>query len=159
MAGDLNRATIIGRLGGDPEVRTLSNGSRVVMFSIATGESWRDKNTGERRENTQWHRVVIWNEGIGKVAEQYLKKGSKCLIEGRMETREFDDQQQIKRKITEVVVRNFDGKLLLLGEKDGDSGDAARGSSSGSSASRSGGAGNGGGKGRPQQDFDDEIPF
>jgi single-strand DNA-binding protein len=113
MSG-LNRAQLIGHLGRDPEVRSLNNGGSVVTFSMATTESWRDKATGERRDRTQWHNVVIFNEGIGKVAEQYLKKGKKCLVEGQIETREYTDKDGITRRVTEIVMRPFSGNLVLL---------------------------------------------
>lgn len=152
MAGDLNRATLIGRLGRDPEVRTTSGGQRVVSFSLATSETWRDKHTGERRERTQWHNVVIWHENIGKVAEQYLRKGSKCLIEGVIETREYEDRDNVKKRITEIVLRAFDAKLLLLGDKqEGGGSRSGRGDDYGSRPSS-------GGRSR-QDDLDDDIPF
>ena len=113
----MNRATLIGRLGRDPEVKTTQGGSRVVSFSIATSERWRDKNTGERKEKSEWHNIVIWNEGIGKVAEQYLKKGSMCLIEGKIETRKWQDRDGNDRYTTEIVVPQYGGYLELLGGK------------------------------------------
>lgn len=113
----MNRATLIGRLGKDPEVKTTQGGSRVVSFSIATSERWRDKNTGERKEKSEWHNIVIWNEGIGKVAEQYLKKGSMCLIEGKIETRKWQDRDGNDRYTTEIVVPQYGGYLELLGGK------------------------------------------
>ena len=113
----MNRATLIGRLGRDPEIKTTQGGSRVVSFSIATSERWRDKNTGERKEKSEWHNIVIWNEGIGKVVEQYLKKGSMCLIEGKIETRKWQDRDGNDRYITEIVVPQYGGYLELLGGK------------------------------------------
>ena len=113
----MNRATLIGRLGRDPEIKTTQDGSRVVSFSIATSERWRDKNTGERKEKSEWHNIVIWNEGIGKVAEQYLKKGSMCLIEGKIETRKWQDRDGNDRYTTEIVVPQYGGYLELLGGK------------------------------------------
>lgn len=113
----MNRATLIGRLGRDPEIKTTQGGSRVVSFSIATSERWRDKNTGERKEKSEWHNIVIWNEGIGKVAEQYLKKGSMCLIEGKIETRKWQDRDGNDRYTTEIVVPQYGGYLELLGGK------------------------------------------
>lgn len=113
----MNRATLIGRIGKNPEVKTTQGGSRVVSFSIATSERWRDKNTGERKEKSEWHNIVIWNEGIGKVAEQYLKKGSMCLIEGKIETRKWQDRDGNDRYTTEIVVPQYGGYLELLGGK------------------------------------------
>lgn len=113
----MNRATLVGRLGKDPEVRTTNSGSRCVSFSLATSERWKDKNTGERKEKSDWHNVVVWNEGIGKVAEQYLKKGSLCLIEGKIETRKWQDKDGNDRWTTEIVVPQFGGNLELLGGK------------------------------------------
>src|SRR5690349_4294706 len=120
MAGDLNRATLIGRLGKDPEVRNTQGGGRIVSFRLATSEQWRDKSKGERRERTQWHSVVIWNEKLGEIADQYLRKGSKCLVEGTIETREWE-KDGIKRYSTEIVLRNFDAKILLLSKSEGES--------------------------------------
>ena len=152
MAGDLNRATLIGRLGADPEVRSLQNGGRIVSLRLATSEQWRDKSSGERRERTQWHSVVIWNEKLGEIAEQYLRKGSKCLVEGAIETREWE-KDGAKRYTTEIVLRSFDAKILLLGSKgDGESGGGNRSSSGSGSAKASAGTSR-------RQDFDDEIPF
>lgn len=110
-----NRITIIGNMGRDPEVRTTDFG-RVVTFSLATSESWKDKNTGERKERTQWHNVVVFNEQIGKVAEDYLRKGSKALVEGSLEYREYVDKEGITRKVAEVVLRPFQGTLKLFGD-------------------------------------------
>lgn len=153
MAGDLNRATLIGRLGVDPEGRSLQNGGRIVSFRLATSEQWRDKGTGERRERTQWHSVVIWNEKLGEIAEQYLRKGSKCLVEGAIETRKWE-KDGIERYTTEIVLRTFDAKIVLLGSKgDGESGGNRSSSGSGSAASKPAA-----GTSR-RQDFDDEIPF
>ncbi len=150
MAGDMNRATLIGRLGGDPESRSTQDGKRVVSFSIATGESWRDKHTGERRERTQWHRVVIWNESVGKIAEQYLRKGSKCLVEECIETREWEDRDNTKKRVTEIVLRNFDARILLLdGKSDRDDrGDDRPARRDDGSAAKSSG-----------EEFADDIPF
>lgn len=114
MSGSVNRVILVGNLGQDPEVRNLPNGGKVVNLSIATSESWRDKNTGERKERTEWHRVVIFSEGIAKVAEQYTRKGSKVYIEGSLQTRRWQDQSGADRYSTEVVVQPFGGALTLL---------------------------------------------
>lgn len=120
----LNKVQLIGRLGADPEVRSFSNGGKVVNLRLATSETWKDKNTGERKEKTEWHSVAIFNEGIAKVAEQYLKKGSQCYIEGQLETRKWQDQSGADRYSTEVVIRPFAGSLVLIGGKgDSSSGD------------------------------------
>lgn len=157
----LNKAILIGYLGRDPEVRTMQNGNKVVNMSLATSESWKDKQTGERREKTEWHRIVIWNEKIGDVAAKFLKKGSLCCIEGQIETRKFQDKDGSDRWTTEIVVPVFGGGLRLLGGKDGVSGgdrssnDDRRSDdnrSSGDSGSSAGGGGSG-------QRYDDEIPF
>jgi len=113
MSG-LNKVQLIGHLGRDPESRALNSGGHVVSFSLATSETWRDKTTGERRENTQWHNIVIFNENIGKIAEQYLKKGSQCYIEGALQTRSYTDRDGVERKTTEVVLKQFNGELMLL---------------------------------------------
>jgi single-strand DNA-binding protein len=110
----VNKVILIGHLGRDPETRRTGNGDAVVSFSLATTESWRDKATGERKDKTEWHNVVIWNEGIGKIAEQYCKKGSKVYIEGQLQTREFTDKDGNQRKVTEVVLQRFRGELTLL---------------------------------------------
>ncbi len=114
MSG-VNKAILVGHLGGDPKVSTTTSGSRVVTFSIATSETWKDKNTGERREKTEWHRVAIYNEGIGKVAEQYLKKGSQAYVEGAIRTRKYTDQSGVEKYTTEIVLAAFRGELTLLG--------------------------------------------
>jgi single-strand DNA-binding protein len=110
----VNKAILIGHLGRDPEVRRMNSGDSVVSFSLATSESWKDKGTGERKEKTDWHNVVIWNEHIGKVAEQFCKKGSKVYIEGQIQTREFTDKDGNQRKTTEIVLQRFRGELTLL---------------------------------------------
>jgi len=119
MAGSVNKVIILGNLGQDPEVRSLPSGGKVVNLSIATSESWRDKNSGEKKERTEWHRVVIFNEGLTKVAEQYLRKGSKVYIEGALQTRKWQDQSGQDRYSTEIVLQNFNSNLVLL---DGPSG-------------------------------------
>ncbi|WP_011579552.1 MULTISPECIES: single-stranded DNA-binding protein [Chelativorans] len=114
MAGSLNRVFLIGNLGADPEVRRLNNGSPVVNLRIATAETWRDKNTGERKENTQWHNVVIFNEMIAKVAEQFLRKGMKVFVEGSLQTRKWQDQQGNDKYTTEIVLQKYRGELQML---------------------------------------------
>lgn len=119
MSGTLNKATLIGNLGKDPEIRTFQNGGRAASFSIATSESWKDKDSGERKECTEWHRVSILSEGLVTVAEKYLKKGSKVYIEGRLETRKWTDKDGQEKYTTEIVLRPYSGELLMLdGRKD-----------------------------------------
>ena len=114
MAGSVNKVILVGNLGADPEVRTLPSGSKVVNLSVATSDSWRDKNTGERKEKTEWHRVVIFSEGLAKVAEQYLRKGSKVYIEGALQTRKWQDQSGQDKYSTEVVLQGFNSNLTML---------------------------------------------
>ena len=114
MAGSVNRVILIGNLGKDPEVRKMQSGDSVVSFSIATSETWRDKNSGERKEKTEWHNVVVFNEQIAKVAEQYLKKGMKVFIEGSLQTRSWDDQSGAKKYATEIVLQMYRGELVML---------------------------------------------
>ena len=148
----LNKATLIGNLGADPEIRRTNSGDPVVTLSIATSETWRDKNTGERREKSEWHRVVIFNEGLAKVAENYLKKGSKVYLEGQLQTRKWTDQNGTDKYTTEIVLQRYRGELVLL---DGKSGESAPQAKSGGYGDQSGG--------NPAQsrnaDIDDEIPF
>ena len=169
MAGSVNKVIIVGNLGRDPEVRTFPNGGKVVNLRIATSETWRDKSTGERKEKTEWHSVAIFNEALGKIAEQYLKKGSTVYIEGQLETRKWQDQSGADRYTTEVVLRQYRGELTLLGGRDGGGGasgggyddrggydDAGYGRAGGGGAS---GGGASGGMGSSRSDMDDEIPF
>jgi single-strand DNA-binding protein len=122
MTGSLNKATLIGHLGKDPEIRSFSNGGRAASFSIATSESWKDKESGERKERTEWHRISILNEGLVTIAEKYLKKGSKVYIEGKLETRKWTDKDGQEKYTTEVVLRPYSGDLIMLdGRKDGES--------------------------------------
>ncbi|WP_026783176.1 single-stranded DNA-binding protein [Pleomorphomonas koreensis] len=174
MAGSVNKVILIGNLGRDPEVRRMGSGDAVVNLRIATSESWRDRTSGERKERTEWHSVVIFNENLAKIAEQYLKKGSKVYIEGQLQTRKWTDQSGQERYSTEVVLQRFRGELTLLdgrGEGGGRSegGDYSEGGSDyGSSGpmerapARSGGGGRGQG-GAPASNFssdlDDDIPF
>ncbi len=170
MAGSVNKVILIGNLGADPEVRTFQNGGKVCNIRIATSETWKDKNTGERREKTEWHTVAIFQEGLVRIAEQYLKKGSKVYIEGKLQTRKWQDQSGQDRYSTEVVLNGYDGTLTMLdGRSDGgggggggnygggsSSGGYGGGSSDGYGGGGSGGAPSGGGGG---SDMDDEIPF
>ena len=114
MAGSVNKVILIGNLGKDPKVANLNSGDRVVSFTLATSESWKDKNTGERKERTEWHNVVIFNENIGKIAEQYCKKGSKVYVEGQIQSRKYTDQSGVEKYITEIVLTRFRGELTLL---------------------------------------------
>ena len=171
MAGSVNKVIIVGNLGRDPEVRTFANGGKVCNLRVATSETWRDKNTGERKERTEWHSVAIFNENLARIAEQYLRKGSKVYLEGQLETRKWQDQSGQDRYSTEVVLRPYRGELTLLdgrGEGGGGGGggyDAppddrgfGGGSGGGGGGGRSGGGG-GGDFGRGRGDFDDDIPF
>jgi len=117
MSGSLNRATLIGNLGHDPEVRTTQNGGRVVTLSLATSESWKDDTTGERRERTEWHRIVIFSEALGKIAEQYLVKGAKVFVEGAIRTRKWQDQSGADRYSTEIHLTPYNGTLTFLDKK------------------------------------------
>ena len=119
MARFVNKVTLLGNLGADPEVRNFQNGGRVLTFSLATSESWKDRNNGERKERTTWHRVSIFADGLIDVAEKYLKKGSKVLIEGKLENREWTDSEGVKRYSTEVALRPFNGDLVMLGDAPG----------------------------------------
>ena len=167
MSGSVNKVILIGNLGRDPEVRRMNSGDAVVNFSLATTESWRDKATGERKDRTEWHNVVIFNENLGKVAEQYLKKGSKVYLEGQLQTREFTDKEGNQRKTTEVVLQRFRGELTLLdsrgrGGEEGGYGGGSEGGSFGRSSpmertqERRPAAVGGGRSGAP---IDDDIPF
>jgi single-strand DNA-binding protein len=167
MAGSVNKVILVGNLGRDPEVRRLNSGAPVVNLRVATSESWRDKNSGERQERTEWHNVVIFNENLAKVAEQYLKKGSKVYIEGQLQTRKWQDQSGQDKYTTEVVLQRFRGELTLL-DRAGDTISADSGGDFGRSAPLEGGRGEGGrsGGGRApgngmslREELDDEIPF
>ncbi|MEL7464544.1 MAG: single-stranded DNA-binding protein [Pseudomonadota bacterium] len=170
MAGSVNKVIIIGNLGRDPEVRSFQNGGKVCNLRIATSENWRDKQSGERRERTEWHSVAIFNEGLVRVAEQYLRKGSKVYIEGQLETRKWQDQSGQDRYSTEVVLRPYRGELTMLdgrGEGGGGGGDFGGGGGGGYGGGGGGGGydrgGSGGGGGNQgggfNNDLDDEIPF
>jgi single-strand DNA-binding protein len=119
MAGSVNKVILVGNLGNDPEVRRLNSGDQVVSFRVATSETWRDKNSGERKERTEWHNVVIFNENLGKVAEQYCKKGTKVYLEGQLQTRKWQDQSGADRYTTEIVLQRFRGELQLLDSRGG----------------------------------------
>jgi single-strand DNA-binding protein len=161
MAGSVNKVILVGNLGADPEVRTLPSGGKVVNLSVATSDSWRDKNTGERKEKTEWHRVVIFSEGLARVAEQYLKKGSKVYLEGQLQTRKWQDQSGQDKYSTEVVLQGFNSNLTMLdGRGDGE------GASTGGFSGPPERASSGGGGRRPQASapafeggVDDDIPF
>jgi single-strand DNA-binding protein len=174
MAGSVNKVILVGNLGRDPEVRRLGNGDPVVNLRIATSESWRDKASGERKERTEWHSVVIFNENLAKVAEQYLRKGSKVYVEGALQTRKWQDQSGAERYTTEVVIQRFRGDLTILDGRNDRSGgevaDYSEGDDFGSSSpmprassggGRSGGGGGGGSRPQPasSHDMEDEIPF
>jgi single-strand DNA-binding protein len=173
MAGSVNKVIIVGNLGRDPEVRTFQNGGKVCNLRIATSETWKDRNTGERKERTEWHSVAIFSEPLARIAEQYLKKGSKVYIEGQLETRKWQDQSGQDRYTTEVVLRPYRGELTLLDGRDGGGGGGYGGGSSSGGADYGGdygggyggdygggSSGGGGGPARaPARDIDDEIPF
>jgi len=163
MAGSVNKVILVGNLGKDPEVRRMQDGRPVVNMSVATSESWRDKATGERKEKTEWHRVVIFNEGLAKIAEQYLKKGAKVYLEGQLQTRKWTDQQGIEKYSTEVVLQGFNSALTMLDRAGGGGGGSSEFGNDNSSdfgssrpAARQPAMAGGGGK---RGDLDDEIPF
>jgi single-strand DNA-binding protein len=167
MAGSVNKVILVGNLGQDPEVRRLGSGDPVVNLRIATSENWRDKQTGERREKTEWHSVVIFNENLAKVAEQYLKKGAKVYIEGALQTRQWEDQTGQKRYSTEVVLQKFRGELQMLDTRGGGGGEVEDRSGRGAEFGNAGPMGRGGAGGagarsggaRMSEEMDDEIPF
>lgn len=177
MAGSVNKVILVGNLGRDPEVRRLGSGEPVVNLRIATSESWRDKQSGEKKERTEWHSVVIFNENLAKVAEQYLKKGSKVYVEGQLQTRKWQDQSGVEKYTTEVVLQRFRGEMTILdsrgqggsdeyGEGGGAMEDRSGGGSFGRSSPTGGGGGSrqpamaGGGGGRSSAShLDDDIPF
>ncbi|MBF9234163.1 single-stranded DNA-binding protein [Microvirga alba] len=175
MAGSVNKVILVGNLGRDPEVRRLNNGEPVVNLRIATSESWKDKNSGERKEKTEWHSVVIFNENLARVAEQYLKKGSKVYIEGQLQTRKWQDQSGAEKYTTEIVLQRFRGELTILDSRGSGSGggEYADDEGGGGQISRGGDFGRsspmerrpapatsgGGGGGSRYSDLDDDIPF
>jgi single-strand DNA-binding protein len=151
MAGSVNKVILIGNLGRDPEVKRLNSGDPVVNLSVATSESWRDKASGERKERTEWHRVVIYNENLAKVAEQYLRKGSKVYLEGQLQTRKYADKEGTEKYSTEVVLTRFRGELVLL--------DRAEGGERTERVPAMAGAGAAGDRSFQRDELDDEIPF
>ncbi|MBM3733461.1 MAG: single-stranded DNA-binding protein [Acidimicrobiia bacterium] len=160
MAGSVNKVILVGNLGRDPEVRYSQAGAKIVNMSVATSESWKDKQSGERQERTEWHRVVIFNERLGEVAEKFLKKGSKVYLEGQLRTRKWTDQSGQEKYTTEVVVDRFRGELTLLDSKGGGGGSFNDEPSPAEPPSE--GRGEGGGRGSKKGgrgDLDDEIPF
>lgn len=173
MAGSVNKVILIGNLGRDPEVRNFQNGGKVCNLRIATSETWKDRNTGERRERTEWHSVAIFQEGLVRVAEQYLRKGSKVYLEGKLQTRKWQDQSGQDRYTTEIVLQGYDGVLTMLDGRGegGGGGNYAGGSAGGYGGDYGGdqggygndyGGGSGGGSGSSRsapRDIDDEIPF
>jgi len=166
VAGSVNKVILVGNLGNDPEARSLGNGGEVVNLSIATSERWNDRD-GNRQERTEWHRVVIFNENLGKIAKQYLRKGSSVYLEGQLQTRKWTDNNGQDKYSTEVVLQRFRGELVLLGGRDGGSGGAGGGSSWGDDdrgGFSSGGSSAGGSRSKPQSsafdnDLDDDVPF
>ena len=180
MAGSVNKVILIGNLGRDPEVRSFQNGGKVCNLRIATSETWKDRNTGERREKTEWHSVAIFQEGLVRIAEQYLRKGSKVYIEGALQTRKWQDQSGQDKYSTEVVLQGYGGTLTMLDGRDGGGGGGGGGGYGGDSGGYGGGGGGGydsgpsggggydsgpsgggssGGGGGGRSDLDDEIPF
>jgi single-strand DNA-binding protein len=165
MAGSVNKVILVGNLGRDPEIKQMPSGSSIANLSVATSESWRDKASGERKEKTEWHRVVVFNEGLVRIVEQYLKKGSKVYLEGQLETRKWQDKDGNDKYSTEVVLRNFNSTLTMLDGKNDNAGAGGGGWDSDRGGARGGGGGaKKGGKGAQEDfsrgpDFDDEIPF
>jgi single-strand DNA-binding protein len=170
MAGSVNKVILVGNLGADPEIRRTQDGRPMVNLRLATSETWRDRTTGERRERTEWHRVVIFNEGLAKVAEQYLKKGSKVYVEGQLQTRKWQDQQGQDRYSTEVVLQNFNSQLTMLDRAGGGGSGGDFGSDEGGSNFGSSDLGSSGGRSAParqpamagaglRDDMNDEVPF
>lgn len=167
MAGSVNKVILIGNLGADPEIKRTQDGRPIANLRIATSDTWRDKTTGERKEKTEWHRVVIFSEGLCKIAEQYLKKGAKVYIEGQLQTRKWTDQAGVEKYSTEVVLQNFNSTMTMLDGRSGGGagggygedggGDYSAGGSSGTPPRRVAAAAAGGGRGN--SDMDDDIPF
>lgn len=156
MAGTVNKVILIGNLGRDPEIRTTQDGSKITHLSVATTDTWRDRNSGERRERTEWHRVVIFNDKLGEVAEKYLRKGSKVYLEGALQTRKWTDQSGQERYTTEVVLQRYRGEMTMLDTRGGGGGDYEGGGDYGGGGEPPSG---GMGGGEPPGDLDDEIPF
>lgn len=163
MAGSVNKVILVGNLGADPESRSMPSGGEVVNLRVATSESWSDRQSGERQERTEWHRVVIFNENLGKVAKQYLRKGSKVYLEGQLQTRKWQDNSGQDRYSTEIVLNRFRGELVLLDRRDGGGGGGGFGDDYESSGASSGGGGSSFNQPRPapafDSDLDDDVPF
>ena len=164
MAGSVNKVILVGNLGKDPDIRSMQTGARVANLSIATSENWKDKTSGERKEKTEWHRVVIFNDNLVNVAERYLKKGAKVYIEGQLETRKWTDQSGVEKYSTEVVLRPYRGEITMLDNRNGEGGGAAFPGSGGNKNVSGGGDYESFGSYSPNPstsvpDFDDEIPF
>jgi single-strand DNA-binding protein len=169
MAGSINKVILVGNLGRDPEIRSTNDGTRIANLALATSESWRDRNSGERKERTEWHRVVIFNERLVEVVEKYVKKGSKLYIEGALQTRKWTDNAGVEKYSTEIVLQRFRGELTMLDGARGSGGGAAEGGADyddsymGGDAQRYGSGGSAGGTARTRVpaggDLDDEIPF
>ena len=168
MAGSVNKVILVGNLGKDPESRSFANGGKVVSFSVATSENWKDKSSGERKEKTEWHNVSIFSEGLARVAEQYLKKGSKVYLEGQLETRKWQDQSGNDRYTTDVVLRNFNSAMVLLDGRAEGGGSRGGGGGDYQDSGSGGGSSFGGGGSKPQSrpqpaafdtDLDDDVPF
>ena len=155
MAGSVNKVILVGNLGRDPEVRTMQNGNKVANLSVATSERWKDRNTGEMNERTEWHRVVMFDR-LAEIAEQYLRKGSKVYLEGQLQTRKWEDQNGQEKYSTEVVLRGFNANMTML---DGRGGGFDDSSDKGGAGGAGGGGGGGGPSGGAAPEFDDEIPF
>ena len=154
MSGSVNKVILVGNLGRDPEVRSLQDGTRVANLSLATSETWRDRQSGERRERTEWHRVVIFNDKLAEIAEKYLRKGSRIYVEGQLQTRKWTGQDGQEKYTTEVVLQRFRGELTMLDTRGGGGGESGgQGGDFGGGGSQGGGSAPGGG------DLDDEIPF
>jgi single-strand DNA-binding protein len=175
VAGSVNKVILVGNLGKDPEARSMGSGGEVVSFSIATSENWNDKQSGEKREKTEWHNIVIFNENLGRIAKQYLRKGSSVYVEGQLQTRKWTDRDNNERYTTEVVLQRFRGELTLLGGRDGGGGQGGGGNRGGAASgggwdNNDSGGGNGGGGsafggssggrgGAFDSDLDDDVPF
>ena len=166
MAGSVNKVILVGNLGRDPEVKSMQDGRSMVNMSVATSDTWRDRQTGERKERTEWHRVVIFNEKLAEVAQKYVRKGSKVYVEGQLSTRKWTDQSGQERYTTEVVIPRFGGALTMLDGRSGGGGEAGAGAGAGAGMDddMGGGPPAGGGGGRPaarggKAELDDDIPF
>jgi single-strand DNA-binding protein len=162
MAGSVNKVILVGNLGRDPEIRYTQDNKKIANLNVATSDSWKDKNTGERREKTEWHRVVIFSEGLANIAEKYLRKGSKVYLEGQLQTRKWQDKDGIDRYTTEVVLQGFSANLTMLDGREGGGGGDFGGESGGGGGYDEGPSSNNGSGGSgpaPGADLDDEIPF